>query len=87
MWEDVLLPFFHSVEDGSRSGLRRGLRYLDVSGHIRVHGNFSVFTVTYSMPDSTGGMAEARTMSANVQPRGIGTANISYSEKARVFRV
>jgi len=37
------------------------------------------------MPDSLGGMAKARTRSANVQPRGIGTASVSYSEKARVF--
>src|SRR5260370_40379501 len=35
--EDVLIPFLHSVEDGSRNGLRRGLRYVEASGHIRVH--------------------------------------------------
>src|SRR5882724_12070541 len=36
--EDVLLPFLHSVEDGSRDGFRRRLRYVKVSSHIRVHG-------------------------------------------------
>src|SRR5262245_15117750 len=36
--EDVLLTFLHPVEDGSRNGLRRGLRDVVASGHIRVHG-------------------------------------------------
>src|SRR6266508_6992450 len=36
--EDVLLLVLHSVEDASRDGLRRGLRYVEASGHVRVHG-------------------------------------------------
>jgi hypothetical protein len=36
--EDVLLPVLHSVEDGSCHGPRRGLRDVEASGHIGVHG-------------------------------------------------
>jgi hypothetical protein len=35
--EDVLFPDFHSVEDGPRNGLRRGLRYVKGSRHLRVN--------------------------------------------------
>ena len=32
--KDVVVPFLHSVEDGSRNGLRRGLGYVEASRHI-----------------------------------------------------
>src|SRR6266446_4654549 len=37
--EDVLLLVLHSIEDGPRNGLRRGLRYVEASGRICVHGS------------------------------------------------
>src|SRR5437762_12540156 len=36
---DVLLTFLHSLEDGSRDGLRRRVRYVKLSSHIRDHGS------------------------------------------------
>src|SRR5713226_8258417 len=36
--EDVLLPVLHSVEDGSRDGLRRSLRYVEAPSHVGVGG-------------------------------------------------
>src|ERR1700739_1400734 len=36
--EYFLFPFLHSVENRSRDGLRRCLRYVQGAGHICVHG-------------------------------------------------
>src|SRR5215510_1033281 len=36
--EDVLLVVVHRVEDGSRDGLRSGLRYVESPGHVGVGG-------------------------------------------------
>src|SRR5215472_3741602 len=36
--EDVLVAFLQTVEDAARDGLRRKLRYVEVSRHVGVHG-------------------------------------------------